>query len=72
MFKIKDEVTKFINKDKYKDIILLRIFNIGLKELDNFYILLFLNSGIFYSVYSDFLYFLKDRYSIVMYSENVS
>lgn len=61
MFKIKDEVTKFINKDKYKDIILLRIFNIGLKELDNFYILLFLNSGIFYSVYSDFLYFLKDR-----------
>lgn len=61
MFKIKDEVTKFINKDKYKDIILLRIFNIGLKELDNFYILLFLNSGIFYSVYSNFLYFLKDR-----------
>lgn len=61
MFKIKDEVMKFINKDKYKDIILLRIFNIGLKELDNFYILLFLNSGIFYSVYSDFLYFLKDR-----------
>lgn len=61
MFKIKDEVTKFINKDKYKDIILLRIFNLGLKELDNFYILLFLNSGIFYSVYSDFLYFLKDR-----------
>lgn len=57
MFKIKDEVTKFINKDKYKDIILLRIFNLGLKELDNFYILLFLNSGIFYSVYSDFLYF---------------
>lgn len=57
MFKIKDEVTKFINKDKYKDIILLRIFNLGLKELDNFYILLFLNSGI----YSDFLYFLKDR-----------
>lgn len=56
MFKIKDEVMKFINKDKYKDIILLRIFNIGLKELDNFYILLFLNSGIFYSVYSDFLY----------------
>lgn len=56
MFKIKDEVTKFINKDKYKDIILLRIFNLGLKELDNFYILLFLNSGIFYSVYSDFLY----------------
>lgn len=52
---------KFINKDKYKDIILLRIFNLGLKELDNFYILLFLNSGIFYSVYSDFLYFLKDR-----------
>lgn len=61
MFKIKDEVTKFINKDKYKDFILLRIFNLGLKELDNFYILLFLNSGIFYSVYSDFLYFLKDR-----------
>lgn len=61
VFKIKDEVTKFINKDKYKDIILLRIFNLGLKELDNFYILLFLNSGIFYSVYSDFLYFLKDR-----------
>lgn len=61
MFKIKDEVTKFINKDKYKDIILLRIFNLGLKELDNFYILLFLNSGIFYSVYSDFLYFFKDR-----------
>lgn len=61
MFKIKDEVTKFINKDKYKDIILLRIFNLGLKELDNFYILLFLNSGIFYSVYRDFLYFLKDR-----------
>lgn len=61
MFKIKDEVIKFINKDKYKDIILLRIFNLGLKELDNFYILLFLNSGIFYSVYSDFLYFLKDR-----------
>lgn len=61
MFKIKDEVTKFINKDKYKDIILLRIFNLGLKELDNFYILLFLNSGIFYSVYSNFLYFLKDR-----------
>lgn len=61
MFKIKDEVTKFINKDKYKDIILLRIFNLGLKELDNFYIILFLNSGIFYSVYSDFLYFLKDR-----------
>lgn len=61
MFKIKDEVTKFINKDKYKDIILLRIFNIGLKELDNFYILLFLNCGIFYSVYSNFLYFLKDR-----------
>lgn len=61
MFKIKDEVTKFINKDKYKDIILLRIFNLDLKELDNFYILLFLNSGIFYSVYSDFLYFLKDR-----------
>lgn len=61
MFKIKDEVTKFINKDKYKNIILLRIFNLGLKELDNFYILLFLNSGIFYSVYSDFLYFLKDR-----------
>lgn len=52
---------KFINKDKYKDIILLRIFNLGLKELDNFYILLFLNSGIFYSVYRDFLYFLKDR-----------
>lgn len=61
MFKIKDEVTKFINKDKYKNIILLRIFNLGLKELDNFYILLFLNSGIFYSVYSNFLYFLKDR-----------
>lgn len=61
MFKIKDEVMKFINKDKYKDFILLRIFNLGLKELDNFYILLFLNSGIFYSVYSDFLYFLKDR-----------